>query len=251
MSITEKYTQKYGKVFAKQVIESYMHKQKMNGIEEFIKINPTMVSFDQNSHLLGIIRTHGYFVMNEQEYQEIIEQIRKEEENGKKLTTESIESTIVNGHEIVTYTDKQTGEQITIDNTVSNRDIGYQMTDVQQEHKQFQEDGANNTLNIMKYMEKNIKITPDAIASNDVDMDKINNEQRELAIVAKNFENEIGHHVDIDLNSKIIYDNGMIYSIEKRGDNYQVVSQGKEALPKEDQKQGHQLVKKANLPQAS
>ena len=249
MSLIEKYTKKYGRAFAKQTIQAYMRKQKFNGIEDFMKKNPTMKDFEQNSHLLGIIRTHGYFILNEQEYQEIMEEIRKEEEERKKLQTDNIKTNMVNGHEIVTYTDQNTGEQITVDNTVSNRDIKDQMADVQKEHKQFQQENANNTLNVMNYMQDKIKITPDTVASNEVNMNLANNEEREIAIAAKAFEKEIGHHVDIDLNNKIIYDNGMIYSIEKRGEQYQVISQGHEKVEK--QKKGPQLVKKPKPPQAA
>ena len=160
MSIISLFTEKSGKEFAKQGIESYMKKQKMDTIEEFLKQNPTMQDFDTNTKLLNIIRKHGYFVMNEQEYQDIIEQIRQEEEEKRKLHTEDIQTINVNGKELVTYTDEETGKQITVDNSVSERSVENQMKDIQNDHKQFQSLKDNNTLNIMNYMEAKIKITP-------------------------------------------------------------------------------------------
>lgn len=244
MSMIDNYKKKYGKSFAKQSIEMYIRNQKFNSIEEFIKKNPDVSTFEANSQLLGIIRTHGYYILNDEEYKEILEELKLEEEAKKNLNTENITSTMINGHEIVTYTDEN-GEQITVDNTVTNRDIRQQMQDVQKNHAQFQNDNADNTLNLMNYMKDNIKITPDATSTNDIDVDKENNELRDVAIAAKAFENEIGHHVDIDLNSKIIYDNGIMYSIEKRDDGYKVIKQDTPII--EDKKEkGPQLVKKAS-----
>lgn len=90
-------------------------------------------------------------------------------------------------------------------------------------------------------MKDNIKITPSTKSSADIKNEDINNENIELINAIKDFENEIGHNVEVDLNSKIIYDNGMIYSIEKHGDKYQILSQTKN---EEKQNKGPQLVKK-------
>ncbi len=242
MSMIDNYKRKYGKAFAKQSIEMYIRQQNFSSVEEFFKKNPDIATFEANSQLLGIIRTHGYYILNDEEYKEIIEELRQEEQERKKLNTENLNSTIVNGHEIVTYTDEN-GEQITVDNTVSNRDMKDQMRDVQNNHEQFRQQGNNNTLNLMNYMKDNIKITPDVVQSNSIDSDSEDTELREVAIAAKKFENEIGHHIDIDLNSKIIYDNGIIYSIEKHSDGYKMVKQDKPAIEKKEK--GPQLVKKA------
>lgn len=244
MSMIDNYKRKYGRAFAKQSIEMYIRNQKFSSVEEFFKKNPDVTTFEANSQLLGIIRTHGYYVLNDAEYKEIINELKQAEEQSKKLNTDNLTSTMVNGHEIVTYTD-ESGEQITVDNTVTNRDVKDQMHDVQKQHAQFQEKGANNSLNIMNYMKDNIKITPDTTSTNDIDLDSENVELKEIVLVAKAFENEIGHHVDIDLNSKIIYDNGITYSVEKRDGEYKVIRQ--DMLSTENKKEkGPQLVKKAS-----
>lgn len=241
MSLISLYTEKYGRAFAKQVIESYIKQKKISSVDEFLKGNPTVNEFAQNSQLLNIIRTHGYFILGEDEYQEILNELKEEETKRKKLNTEKIETTQANGHEIVTYTDENTNEKITMDNTISNRSIEDQMRDIQKEHKQFEQKNTDNTLNLVNYMKDNIKITPSTKSSADIKNEDINNENIELINAIKDFENEIGHNVEVDLNSKIIYDNGMIYSIEKHGDKYQILSQTKN---EEKQNKGPQLVKK-------
>lgn len=243
MSVLDKYKKKYGKAFAKQSIEMYIRQQQFNSVEEFIKNNPDVATFESNSQLLGIIRTHGYYVLNDEEYKQIIEELKLEEQAKNNLNTDNLTSTMVNGHEIVTYTDEN-GDEITVDNTVSNRDMQEQMRDVQKEHKQFQTKDHNNTTNLMNYMKDNIKITPDAVASNDIDLSNENEDLKDIALAAKAFESEVGHHVDIDLNSKIIYDNGIIYSIEKRDGSYKVIKQDTPTIEKKEK--GPQLVKKAN-----
>ena len=248
MSLIEKYKLKTGRDFAKQVIRSYMIKNKMT-VDEFKKKNPTMNTFDQNSKLLGIIRTHGYFVMTEEIYQELLHELKLEEDYKKKLDNEAIETVNVNGKEMVTYTDQKSGEQITVDNTVSGKDFKQRMAQVQSEHKQFQTTDGNNTLNVMNYMKDNINITPNTQKTSDIELDSVTEDLRQVAIVAKAFESSVGHHVDIDLETKTIYDNGSIYSIEKRGDTYQVIS-AKQTKKKKDMKnnKAKTLVKQNNTP---
>lgn len=253
MTLFDKYSKRYGKAFAKQCILEYMKKKKYDSVDELLKNNPTLQEFAKNSLLVGIIRTHGYCLNNDAEYKEILEELKLEEQKKNKLATENLFKTIVNGHELVTYKDEMTGKQVVVDNTVSNRSVENQMKDIQAEHAQFRSAKENNTLNIMNYMEDKVKITPDVVSSENISINTGEEDERQIALAAKAFEREIGHHVDIDLNSKIIYDNGMIYSIEKRGDTYQVFAQGPE--PKEKKKEGQQLVmKKQNpntLPKAS
>ncbi len=243
MSIVSLYTEKYGKIFAKQVIESYMKQQKMASAEELLKYNPTVNDFAQNSQLLNIIRTHGYFILGEQEYQDIVSDILKEEQQRNHLNTNDLQTTVVDGHEIITYTDTESQEQITLDNTISNRSIEQQMQNIQKDHEQFRQKNTNNTLNVMNYMRDNIKITPNTNSSTDIVSRGTVNEDSAMMKAIQNFENEIGHTVDIDLNGKMIYDNGMVYSIEKREDEYQIILQTKHR-PKENK--GPQLIKRKN-----
>lgn len=248
MLFLEKYKAEYGAKFAKDTIKMYIKNKGFKSVEEFIKQNPDMLTFDQNTKLLGIIRSHGYYVLSNEEYLKILEELKLEEQNERKLKTDNIETNIVNGHEIVTYTDEVTNEQTVIDNTVSNRDFKLQMEDVQKEHKQFNNSNKDNTQNLVNYMEENIKITPDKKTSEDIKIDSQDEEEQKIAMAIKIFEMDIGHPVDVDLNSKIIYDNGMIYSIEKRGESYEVIQQ----KSKKEHNKNNTLVKKlSNYPKAS
>ena len=211
----------------------------MDTVQELLKQCPNVKEFDSKTKLLGIIRRHGYYIMNEEEYQNIIQAIKAEEDQKRKLDTDSLKKVTVGSKELVTYTDKETGEQITVDNSVSNRDVKEQMQDIQNEHQQFQSLKDNNSLNVMEYMRDKVKITPNTVASNDINMDAVNEEERQIAIVAKAFENQLGHHVDIDLNDKIIYDNGIVYTIEKRNGEYGVFLQDEVKAKKEEKNKRH------------
>lgn len=226
MSFLSRYQAKEGKEFAKQVIKSYMKKQKMDTMEEFLNLNSNINDFEQNTKLLNIIRKHGYFIMNEDEYKTIIDELIQEENEKKRLRTEDVNTITINGKEIVTYQDQESGETITVENNVTNRNFEEQMLDVQKDHKQFQSLNDNNTLNVMNYMQEKVKITPDTQHGKDINLDGLSDEDKKSAMSAIAFENKIGHPLDIDLKSKMIYDNGMIYSIEKRGEEYQIISHG-------------------------
>lgn len=243
MSFIERIQNENGMIFAKDIIQSYMKKNNMDTIEEFLKECPTLEDFKSKTRLqnyTNIIKNHGV-LLDEEKYKEIMEMIKKEEFEKKSIKTQNIETTTVNGHEIATVTDKETGKSITYDNTVSNNTLETQMKKVQDEHKQFQELDSNNTLNIMNYMKDNIKITPDMKKTDEVNNETLSYEEKQIKELVKSFENQLGHPVDIDFNSKMIYDNGIVYTIEKRGDNYEIVEQTTNSETKE---KSMQLTKK-------
>lgn len=249
MSFIEKIQNENGMIFAKDIIQSYMKKNKMDTIEVFLKECPTLEDFKSKTRLqnyTNIIKNHG-ILLDEEKYKEIIEMIKKEELEKKSIKTQDIETTNINGHEITTVTDKETGESITYDNTVSNNTLEAQMKNVQDEHKQFQELNSNNTLNIMNYMKDNIKITPDMKKTDEVSDETLNDEEKQIKELVKNFENKLGHPVDIDFNSKMIYDNGIVYTIEKRGNIYEIVEQATNSENKEKGKTMQLTKKKDNV----
>ena len=225
MSFIERVTEKHGKEFAKDLIQTFMRKKKMDSVDELIKQCPELKDFSaltKYENYTNIIRTHGLANFNEDMYKEIIDMIKQEELKKKSLNTDNIETTNVNGHEIVKVKDEETNEEILYDNTSSNRDFKDEMKEVQNEHKQFQSKDNNNTLGVMNYMKDNIKITPELEESDEVEV-KENNEEQLMMEAVKKFENEVGHTVKVDFNTKMIYDNDIVYSIEKHDDEYVVV----------------------------
>lgn len=229
MSFIEKIKEKEGLTFAKQMIQEYMKKNKLT-LEEFVKINPNYTTFAQNTRgkefdYAKIIKNHG-INLDEKLYQEIIQDI-KEEEKKKKALDVNVDTSVVNGHEITTVTDKKTGNQKIFDNTVSNRTIKSQMESIQSEHNQFQNIKGNNTLNIMKYMENNIKITPRTEKVNNFNSNTLNTEEKKVLKAARLFENAIGHPINIDLNQKLVFDKNKIYSLDKHNGIYNFIASQK------------------------
>lgn len=246
MSIVDNYKEKYGKEFAHAVIQRYIKDKGYVSVEAFLKDNPDVNTFEQNSHVVGTIRTHGYFILNEEEYQKIIKELKEEELRKNKLKTENLTTTNANGHEIVTYKDDTTGESVIVDNSVTHKDMEGQMLDVQKKHEQFQGDNPNNTINIMHYLAAKKMVTPDTISTDTINLNNVKEEEIGIVTAAKQFEIAVGHPVRLDLNSKIIYDGDSIYTIEKRDSGYQVFFKSGSPTKKEEPVKGKsmQLTKK-------
>jgi len=233
MSIVSKYLEKSNTEFVKEIIKEYMKKNKMDTIEEFKKQNPTLREFAMNSkfeNYVPIIQSR-WKSFRDNELQEVLEELQKEEKEKKKLNTDNITTTTVNGKEIATVTDEKSGKQMIVDNTYTNRDISNQMEDIQKEHEQFQSLKENNTEGVMEYMEENVKITPDTVESKDIETSDIDNADEEKMVFAiKILEKELGYSVEVDKDSKIIIDRhtNTIYSIEKRDGEYIIIPQTNE-----------------------
>jgi len=247
MSFVEKAKYKYGTGFAKQCIKSIMKQNKIDTVEELVKNFNTWDEVRQackykEPNYANIIGNHG-ITMTEELYQKIIELLKEEEKKAKELKSD-VKTTIINGKEISTVTDSVTGEKKIFDNSYSNESIESQMEQVQKEHKQFQNLLDDNTLGVIQFMEKNIKITPETQESNEIKSDNLNEEEQAITKVVKTFEMDIGHPVQIDLSGKIIYDGENIYTIEKRDGEYQIISQ--ETKEKQEENKGPQLVMKKN-----
>ena len=247
MSFIERITEKNGIEFAKDLIEKFMKKQKMNSVDELIKICPELKDFNSKTKLdnyVNIIKLHGLPNFNNETYKKIIDMIKEEEISKKQLNTDNINKTNVNGHEMITVTDSKTNETVLYDNTLSNRSIEDEMKKVQEEHAQFQNTEDNNTLGVMNYMKDNIKITPNLEESTNIDTTNENDEEKLIMEADKEFENQIGHNVKVDFKTKMIYDNGIVYSIKKDNDNYKVIDKNTNA--KSEHTKSLQLVKKSN-----
>lgn len=241
MSIVSKYLEKSNTEFVKEIIKEYMKKNKMDTIEEFKKQNSTLRKFAMNSkyeNYVPIIQSR-WKSFRDNELQEVLEELQKEEEEKKKLNTDNITTTIVNGKEIATVTDEKSGKQMIVDNTYTNRDISNQMEDVQKEHEQFQSLKENNTEGVMEYMEENVKITPDTVESKDIETSNVeNNDEEKMISAIKGLEKELGYSVDVDKDNKIIIDRhtNTIYSIEKRDESYIIIPQTNELEKQEEPK---------------
>ena len=241
MSIVSKYLEKSNTEFVKEIIKEYMKKNKMDTIEEFKKINPTIKEFAMNSkyeNYVPIIQSR-WKSFRDNEFQEVLEELQKEEDEKKKLNTDNITTTTVNGKEIATVTDEKSGKQMIVDNTYNNRDISNQMEDVQKEHEQFQSLKENNTEGVMEYMEENVKITPDTVESKDIEASNVeNNDEEKMISAIKGLEKELGYSVDVDKDNKIIIDRhtNTIYSIEKRDESYIIIPQTNELEKQEEPK---------------
>lgn len=239
MSVVSLYLEKSQRDYVKTIIKEYMKKQKMETIEEFRKKNATIEMFAANSkyeNLVPLIKA-SWKSFSSTDFQEILDELQKEEDEKKKLNTDNITTTIVNGKEINTITDEESGKQIIVDNTYTNRDIANQMEDVQDEHEQFQSLKENNTEGVMEYMEDNIKITPDTVESKDIEISKLEDEEKEkMASAVKGY---FDYSVDVDFDTKVIIDRhtNTIYSLEKRDGNYVIVPQSNELEEKEEPKE--------------
>ena len=98
MSLLKKYMDKSNSEFAKEIIKEYMKKNKMDTIEEFRKQNNSLEQFATNSRLenyVPIIQSR-WKSFRDAEFQELLEELQKEDDEKRKLNTDNISTTIIN-----------------------------------------------------------------------------------------------------------------------------------------------------------
>ena len=229
MSIVSKYMEKSGQKFAKEMIQEYMKKKKMDTVEEFKKENSSLEEFAKNTkyeNSVPIIISRWNSFSNDN-FNKILVELQKEEDEKKKLHTNNISTTHVNGKEIVTVKDDESGKTATFDNSYTDSSMKSQMENIQDEHKQFQSTKENNTEGVLDYMKKNVKITPTTLKTSDIKNDDID---ENLLIAIKLKEQELNRTLKVDLENKIIYDefDNTIYSIEVENGEYLIICKSKE-----------------------
>lgn len=207
------------------VVNKIMHllnKNKYDNIEEFISKNPTYQDFLKKNELENVVKHFGN-TLNEEDYIKILNQMRILSNQKQSFDTEDIKTTNIGDKEYNTY--KGENKTVIFDNSNTDMTIERQMEELQKTQQEFQtEDIKQNTENMINELEKNKKETLNLKYINEINIDLLNEKQKEFIHIASNYQLDMQNPIKIDVDKEIIVDEfDNIMRVERNGEEITVV----------------------------
>lgn len=233
-------------------IISLLNKNKFKSIDDFCKENSDYVNFKKNNDMENVLKHFGN-KLNQNEYDMIIQSLRKMIKNKSTFDTNEIKTTNIDDKQYVSYEGKD--ENYYLNNSFSNESIEKQMDDIQKQMSSLQTSNPKeNTDLIMKEMKKNKKISLILRYLNEINFEILTEEQQDLFKFAFEYQQKNDGLIRIDLDEKVMVDeddNIMKidkvdgnFVINKGDDNYTTTSDVKDTEIDENK---HNNTKKINL----
>lgn len=208
----------------KNKIKSFITPDLYRDLDDFIKDNPTFEDFKRNAKFNDAYRralNWGDANISEEEYQQILSELKAELEEKMRLQTDRISTVSANGKEVSTL-QKSDGSVITIDTSYGRKPIQEQLEDIQAKYSRFRQNGDTNTDEIMKYMEN--EVTPETefqdVAS--VPTNSLGSDEAEMAAVAQSYQEAADGPVSIDFANKLLLDGDQVLEMAKTDEGYVV-----------------------------
>ena len=227
-------------------IINLLNKGLYNDIEDFYGKNNNLQDFIKRHLEVPITHFgHNETPLNEEDYKNIIENIRSISNKKQSIDTNNVSTTIIDQSEYNSM--KIDKENSIIDNSDSNQRIDERMRQVQSQSEEFQTIDANkNTENIFKELKsRQEEINP--IPLNEINPYILNDEQKELFKAVLDFQLGSETEIKVDLDKAIIIDeNGKILKIEKDDGKIKIIS-GDGSIEKE-QNTEHKTFQKQLVP---
>ena len=200
-------------------IMSLLNNNVYNSIEDFYGSNNQYDSFAKNNNMANVL-AHFKREMNDSDYVEIINNLKKLENTKQSFDANGIRTTWVGDKEIASYTSSETNEVKTpyyFDNTGSTLSIDEQLHSMQPTSTTFQtSDPKENTQNMFKEMNESKKISINFIPIKEIidKLDTLSFEDREKIMNIVDAEQDI-ENIRVDLaNNLFITQDGIPKSIE-------------------------------------
>lgn len=185
-------------------IMDLLNKNKYDNIEEFIDKNQSYQDFLKQDKMDTVIKHFGNN-LTEDEFKQIKNRIFELSKTKQNFEKETIKTTDIDDKEYISF--KGEDKTIFIDNSVSDKPIEEEMKDIQTTAQDFQtSDIKQNTENMFKELESRKKESLDLQFLGDVNVQLLNNEQRNLFSAAMQYQNESNHIIRIDLTRGITVD---------------------------------------------
>lgn len=215
-----------GKALALKTIQNKIEQFISSGtyvdLEDFISDNPDLTTFQNHTKLNNTLRKVWGYQITEQEYLEILDEMRKEVAASKQIALDKLETVSANGKELTTY---ETAEgTMVLDNSYNGKGMQSQLETLQAEHQQFQTGGEKNTDAMMNYMQEEIKPEMGFIDISDVNTGNLTEKESQNLAVAEQFKNQAANPIQVDLQNGLIMQNGNINTIEQRDNGIGVYS---------------------------
>ena len=202
-------------------IFSLLNNNKYDSIYDFINRNHTYQDFLKNNELENVVKHFGN-TLTEEDFMKILDEIVKVSEKKRTFEKDNIKTQNVDGKEYTTYTGNE--QNFYFDNSHSNMSIEKQLEELQKTQAQFQTtDAKENTDRMMVELKEEKKESLNLSYLHEIDVNKLNEQQKEMFNVAQNYQLnklkpmkidiERGIIVDPENNIRKIVNNNGVYSI--------------------------------------
>ncbi len=198
----------------KNKIEQFISSGIYTDLEEFLSDNPDLETFQSHTKLNNTLRKVWGYQITEQEYQEILETLKQELADRKKIDMENVQTIHANGKELTTYQSEE-GTMV-LDNSYNQKDMEKQLTELQDGHKQFQIGGDKNIDAMMDYMQEEIKPEVGFVDISSIPTSSLSEPEKRNLHVAKNYQEKMDIPTQVDVTNGLIMQSGNISTIEER-----------------------------------
>lgn len=208
----------------KNKIKNFITPDLYRDLEDFIKDNPTFEDFKRRAKFNDSYKralNWGSDNISEEEYQQIISELKVELEEKMKLQKDRISTVTANGKEVSTF-QKDDGSVIAIDNSYGKKPISEQLEEIQSKYSRFRQGEATNTEEIIEYMEEEVKPENEFQDVATVTSTSLSSEEEEMAAVAKSYQANSDNQVSIDFENRLLLDDGQVLEMEKTENGYVV-----------------------------
>lgn len=234
----------------KNKIKSFITPDLYRDLDDFIKDNPTFEDFKRNAKFNDAYRralNWGDDDISEEEYQQILSELKAELEEKMRLQTDRISTANANGKEVSTI-QQSDGSIITIDTSYSGKPIREQLEDIQAKYSRFRQNGETNTDELMEYMKNEVTPETEFQAVSSVKTDSLGSDEAEMAAVAQSYQGDAEGPVSIDFANKLLLDGDQVLEMNKTDEGYVVgAADTVEAQPEAVAEDTHTLAKQKTL----
>lgn len=185
-------------------IMDLLNKNKYDNIYDFINKNQTYQDFLKNNELENVVKHFGN-TLNEQDFKNIQNEMVKLTEKKKDFEKENIKTTNIDDKQFNSYQGQE--RTFFLDNSHSDMSIERQMEELQKTDQSFQtSDIKQNTENMMKELEQNKKENLNLKYLNEIDVNSLNQKQKEIFDIVANYQLDMPDPIRVDLDREIIVD---------------------------------------------
>ena len=185
-------------------IISLLNKNKYNSLDDFCKENTELENFKTNNNLETVLKHFGN-KLNQNDYENILQSLKKMIEKKSTFDTDSIKTTNIEDKEYISYNGKN--EDYYLNNSYNDRSIEEQMKDIQKETPSFQTNNPEeNTELIMNEMKEKKKINLILRYLNEINFEILTEEQQELFKYAFEYQQQNTGLIRIDLDEGVMVD---------------------------------------------
>lgn len=219
-------------------IMDLLNKNKYGDLEEFITKNGNYQDFLKKNRMQIVINHFGN-TLKEEDYVQILENLRVLTKTKKEFEKENIETTNIGDKQINTF--KGADKTYFIDNSKSDKTIEDQMKDLQPTEQDFQTtDQKKNTENMFKELERK----KEGLNLNylyEINYQLLTNEEKLLFQVANDYQQSIDGIIRVDLTKGIMVDEqDNIMKIEKNNGKFYIIKDEKSAKKEKAQEKSFQ-----------